>query len=131
MMELTNHLTPLTVRPRSVLKTFMLLLAPFAPHLAEEIRQALGGGSGGSATLAYEPWPSVDPKLLVEESIEIPIQVNGKVRDRMLVPTATAKDKSALEAFASASEQVQALIAGKTLKRMIVVPGKMVNLIVG
>src|SRR5437660_11007797 len=60
MMELTNHLTKQTVRSRSVLKTFMLLLSPFAPHLAEELWNALGG----TQTLAYEPWPSYDPDLL-------------------------------------------------------------------
>ena len=132
MMELTNHLTPLAVRPRSVLKTFMLLLAPFAPHLAEEIWQALGGGGpDGPKTLAYEPWPTVDPKLLVDESVEIPVQINGKVRTRVTAPAAVASDKAALEAFALAHENVQPLIAGKTVKKAIVVPGKMVNLIVG
>jgi leucyl-tRNA synthetase len=131
MMELSNHLTQMTVRPRSVLRTFMLLLAPFAPHMAEEIWQALGGGSGGSGTLAYEPWPPVDPKLLVEESIEIPVQIGGKVRTRILAPAEIASDKAALEAFALAHENVQPLIAGKTVKKTIVVPGKMVNLIVG
>jgi leucyl-tRNA synthetase len=129
MMELTNHLTPLKVRPRSVLRTFVLLLAPFAPHLAEEIWQALGGG--GQPTLAYEPWPSFDPKLLEAESVEVPVQVNGKVRTRVMAPAAVASDKAALEKFVLAHENVLPLIAGKTIKKTIVVPGKMVNLIVG
>ena len=65
MMEFTNHLTKLPVRPKSVLKTFVLLLSPFAPHLAEELWQALGGTSD---TLAYEPWPSFDPALTTEDA---------------------------------------------------------------
>src|SRR5205823_11943871 len=79
MMELTNHLTPLPVRPRSVLQTFVLLLAPFAPHLAEELWRALGHAE----TLAYEPWPEYDPALTKAEEIEVPVQVNGKVRARL------------------------------------------------
>src|SRR5262249_37591507 len=78
MMELCNHLTGLEVRPRSVLNTFVLLLSPFAPHLAEELWQALGH----SNTLAYEPWPAYDEALTKAETIEVPVQINGKVRER-------------------------------------------------
>src|SRR5581483_5182346 len=78
MMEFTNHLTRQTVRPRPVLRTFVLLLSPFAPHLAEELWQALGG----TATLAYEPWPTYDESLLKADQIEVPVQVNGKVRGK-------------------------------------------------
>src|SRR5207237_8382653 len=67
MMELTNHLTPLPVRPRSVRQTFVLLVAPFAPHLAEELWHALGN----TKTLAYEPWPAFDPALTKAASIEV------------------------------------------------------------
>src|SRR5206468_3837132 len=72
MMEFTNHLTPQTVRPRSVLMTFTLLLSPFAPHLAEELWHILGG----SDTLAYEPWPTFDEALLKVDEIEVPVQIN-------------------------------------------------------
>src|SRR5581483_3791207 len=82
MMELTNHLTPLTVRPRSVLKTFLLLLAPFAPHLAEELWHALGH----KQTLAYEAWPKFDPALVKADEVEVVVQINGKVRHKLTLP---------------------------------------------
>jgi leucyl-tRNA synthetase len=124
MMELTNHLTPLPVRPRGVLRTFVLLLAPFAPHLAEELWAALGH----PATLAYEPWPTFDATLTKAAAIEVPVQVNGKVKAKITVPADT--DKAGLERAALADERVQALIAGKTFK-VIVVPGKLVNVVLG
>src|SRR6516162_2178380 len=82
MMELTNHLTKLDVRPRSVLEPFVLILSPFAPHLAEELWRALGGQN----TLAYEPWPKFDPTLTRADEIEVPVQVNGKKRSVLTVP---------------------------------------------
>ena len=82
MMEFTNHLTPLPVRPRSVLEPFVLLLSPFAPHLAEELWHALGH----KKTLAYEPWPTFDPALTKADEIEVPVQINGKLRHRLTVP---------------------------------------------
>ncbi len=81
MMELTNHLTKQTVRSKSVLRTFMLILSPFAPHLAEELWEALGGTN----TLAYEPWPSFDPSLLKADTIEVPVQINGKLKAKLTV----------------------------------------------
>jgi leucyl-tRNA synthetase len=126
MMELSNHLTPLVVRPRSVLETFVLLLAPFAPHLAEELWQALGHPQ----TLAYEPWPKYDPELLKVDEVEVPIQVNGKLRLKLNVPAGL--DAKALESLVMANERVQALIAGQTVRRVIVPPrGGLVNIVVG
>src|SRR5262249_11558156 len=123
----TNHLTPLAVRPRAVLEKFVLILSPFAPHLAEELWHALGH----KETLAYEPWPSFDEALTKEEEIEVPVQINGKLRARLLVPVAVAHDKVKLEAVALADPKVKELIAGKQIKKMIVVPGKLVNIVVG
>jgi leucyl-tRNA synthetase len=126
MMELTNHLTPLTVRPRSVLETFVLLLAPFAPHLAEELWRALGH----EQTLAYETWPTYDPALLAVDEVEIPVQLNGKLKLRLKVPANL--DATALERTVTAHPDVQALLAGKTVRKVIVPPrGGLVNIVVG
>ncbi|MFL5822344.1 MAG: class I tRNA ligase family protein, partial [Solirubrobacteraceae bacterium] len=93
MMEYTNHLTPLPVRPRPALEPLVLLLSPFAPHLAEELWRALGHAQ----SLAYEPWPAHDPELAREDEVEVPVQVNGKVKLRLTVPAGL--DNAALEAI--------------------------------
>jgi len=112
------------------MKPFLQLLAPFAPHLAEELWARLHSTFGQVApSLTYSAWPKFDPALLVENEIEIPVQVNGKFRDDIKV--AATADNATLEAAAKAAEKVQPFIAGKTIKKVIVVPKKMVNLIVG
>lgn len=123
MMEFTNHLTPLTVRPRAVLEKLVLLLSPFAPHLAEELWHALGHAT----TLAYETWPTYNESLLKADEIEIPVQINGKLRGKVTVPAEI--DKTTLEQTVLADEKIQALIAGKTIRKVIVVPGKLVNIV--
>jgi leucyl-tRNA synthetase len=126
MMELTNHLTPLAVRPRSMLEGLVLLLSPFAPHLAEELWRALGHEN----TLAYEPWPKYDPALLAEEQVEVPVQLNGKVRLRLMLPAGL--DAKALEAAVMSRDEVKALLEGKTIRRVIVPPrGGLVNIVAG
>jgi leucyl-tRNA synthetase len=124
MMELANHLTRLEVRPRSVLKRFVLLLSPFAPHLAEELWSALGH----AATLAYEPWPSYDEALTRADELEVPVQINGKLRSKITVPAGT--DEAALKTLALADERVRSLIDGKQVRKVIVVPKKLVNIVV-
>ena len=103
----------------------MLLLAPLAPHIAEELWQKLGH----SKSLTYEKWPTYDPMLLVESTIEYPVQVNGKLRGRVTVPADA--DEAAIQAAALADDKVQAAIAGKSVKKAIVVKGKLLNLVVG
>jgi leucyl-tRNA synthetase len=126
MMELTNHLTPLTVRPHSVLETLVLLLSPFAPHLAEELWHALGKAE----TLAYEPWPAYDAALLTEAEVEIAVQLSSKNRARVMVPGGL--DPAALQARVMAMPEVKALLEGKTVKKVVVSPrGNLVNFIVG
>jgi leucyl-tRNA synthetase len=124
MMKFVNHMTNLKVRPRSVLEPFVLLLAPYAPHAAEELWKAQGHGP----TLAYEPWPKFDPELAKADEIEIPVQVNGKKKTVLKVPAEI--DDAALEAAAMADETVRAQIAGKTVKMVKVVPRKLVNVVV-
>src|ERR1700722_14247689 len=107
-----------------------MLLQPFAPHIAEELWAKLSTiNSQPSTNLAYAPWPKFDAALLVESEIEIPVQVNGKLRDVIKVSAnATQAD---LETAAKNSEKVKPFIEGKTIKKIIVVPKKMVNLIAG
>jgi leucyl-tRNA synthetase len=125
LMEFVNAFTGQEVRPRSAMETFTLLLAPLAPHLGEELWQVLGH----TDTLAYHPWPTFDPALLRDEEVEIPVQVNGKVRSRLVVPADA--DKAAIERAARADERIAALLEGKAIKKVIAVPGKLVNFVVG
>ena len=124
MMEFVNAVFKAGKFTASQAERFTMVLAPFAPHLAEELWQQLGH----TESLAYEPWPAFDPKLVVEDTVEIPVQVNGKLRSVVSVP-AGASQEAILEA-ALADEKVQAAVAGKTVVKKIVVPGKLVNLVV-
>ena len=124
MMEFTNYFFKVQQRPKVVMERFVQLLSPYAPHLAEELWQQLGHAQ----TLAYEPWPEFDEALLKEDTIEIPVQINGKLRGRIVV--AAGADQAAMEAAARADEKIAELLAGKTIVKTIVVPGKMVNFVV-
>jgi len=126
MMVFVNDAMNWEVRPTECMKTFLLLLQPFAPHLAEELYGMLEGDS--NVVIAYEPWPVFDPALLVEDSIEMPVQVNGKLRDRIKVPREA--DRAAIEELALASEKIASFKEGKSVKKVIVVPGKLVNLVI-
>jgi leucyl-tRNA synthetase len=132
MMVFVNDAITWELKPVSVLREFLILLQPFAPHLAEELWGKLNIQHSTSniqhPSLPYANWPKFDPALLVESEIEIPVQVNGKLRDVIKVPAGA--DNAAIEAAAKASEKVQLFIAGKTVKKVIIVPKKMVNLIV-
>ncbi|MFN0026397.1 MAG: class I tRNA ligase family protein, partial [Acidimicrobiales bacterium] len=125
--ELNNHLTGFAAAggvPRSVAETMVVLLAPLAPHLSEELWSRLGHAE----SLARHEFPEADPALLVEDSVEIPIQVNGKVRARISVPANAHAD--ALEALARSDAKVAEQLAGKTVRKVIAVPGKMVSFVV-
>jgi leucyl-tRNA synthetase len=128
LMVFVNDAMTWETKPASVLRDFLILLQPFAPHLAEELWGKLPS-TLNSQHLSYSIWPKFDPALLVETEIEIPVQVNGKLRDVIKVPTDA--DNATIEAAAKKSEKAQQFIAGKPIKKVIVVPKKLVNLIVG
>ena len=123
MMEFTNYFTKAEVRPKLVIESFLLLLAPFAPHLAEELWQLLGH----QKSLAYEPWPEFDEALTKESTVEIPVQIKGKIRGRVVVPADASQ--SDLEVAARAEPKIAELLAGQTIVKVIVVPGRLVNFV--
>ena len=110
--------------PKEYLEKFVLCLSPFAPHLGEELWEFLGH----SKTLAYEPWPTCDAAALAEDEIEIPVQVLGKLRGRVLVPTAATPAE--MEAAARANPDIAKLLEGKTVVKVIAVPKRMVNFVI-
>jgi len=124
LMEFVNFFTSQEVRPKAAMETFALLLAPLAPHIAEELWQLLGH----DRTLAYEPWPAYDPALLKDEEVEIPVQINGKLRGRVMV--AAGSDAAAIEQAAREDPKIADLLAGKTVRKVVVVPGKLVNFVI-
>ena len=124
MMVFTNDASNWDIRPLLVMNDFLLLLAPFAPHIAEEL-YAMANGSDSS--IAYQPWPSYDEAHLVESTVEMAVQVNGKVRDRIQIPADI--DKADIERIALESENVERHTDGKSVKKVIVIPGKLVNIV--
>ena len=123
MMVFTNEFVNAKPRPKEALRILLPLLSPFAPHLAEELWSRLGFEGAASA----QPWPAHDESLLVENEIEIPVQVNGKLRDRIRVPSQASRED--IEAAARASAKVAEATAGQTITKVIVVPGKLVNIV--
>ena len=102
---------------------FVKLFAPICPHIAEELWEKLGH----SGTIAYEAWPAYDEAKLVDNEVEIVIQINGKVKAKLTVPVGTNKDQ--LEQIAMDDDLVKAQIDGKTVRKVISVPGKLVNIV--
>jgi leucyl-tRNA synthetase len=126
LIELSNHLTktyPDGGLPRSVAEPLVLMLSPLCPHLAEELWSMLGH----PRSLAYAPFPEADESLLVEDTLEYPIQVNGKVRSRITVPASATEDE--VRAAALADPKVVELLEGAEPRKVIVVPGRLVNLV--
>ncbi len=129
MMMLVNEATGWEVRPVAVLRPFLQLLAPLAPHLAEELWSRLHTHLGWPTPgLSHEPWPVFDPALLVEDSLEVPIQVNGKLRDVVRVRADATSEE--LELAARGAAKVQVFLAGKSVRKVVIVPRKLVNLVV-
>jgi len=124
LMELVNALTPLEQRPRSVVQSLVLLLAPFAPHLGEELWRVLGHGQ----SVAYAPWPIFDPDLASDAQREYVVQLNGRIRHKVVADAEMAADK--LLAHMKADRRVKELLAGKEIVKEIAVPGRLVNFVV-
>ena len=124
MMIFVNELTPTDRRPRKILEPFVLLLSPFAPHIAEELWNLLGH----QECLVYEKFPIADPKYLVDDEITFPIQVNGKLRGEILVKVDISQ--ADLEFLAQSHEKVKPFLEGKTIRKVIFVPGKILNYVV-
>ncbi len=124
MMIFVNHLSRQSVRPKSVIEKFVLILSPFAPHVAEELWERLGHNS----SLAYEPWPVYDKELTKEKELELAVQVNGKIKDRITV--SADADEEQIKRKTLGSEKIKAALAGKEPKKIIVIKSRLVNIVV-
>ena len=123
MIELNNALTKLGACPHDLAESLVLMIAPLCPHIAEELWSKLGH----TDSLTNTPFPVADPALLVSENTELPVQVNGKFRSRIVVPTDATDDQ--VRAAALADDKVIAALAGAIPKKIIVVPGRTVNIV--
>jgi leucyl-tRNA synthetase len=124
MMVCVNEITKLSTRPRALLEPFVLVLSPFAPHLAEELWHRLGHAQ----SLAYEPWPAYDPALVIEDTVTVAVQVNGKLRATLDLPRGVAQADA--QAAALADERVSRWLNGAELHKVIYVPDKLLNLVI-
>lgn len=123
MMIFVNDAYKLEVLPKEAMKHFVQMLSPTAPHIAEELWEKLGG----TGSVSYEPWPVYDASLVVDAEVEIVVQVNGKIVERVSI--AADLDEAGMQSVAMDLEKVQALIAGKTVRKVIAVKGKLVNIV--
>ncbi len=124
MMTFVNEMNPMETRPRAILEPFCLVLAPYAPHLAEHLWHALGH----QESLMWEPFPQVDEQWLQEDLIEVPVQINGKVRSKAKVPAEISEEQ--IRELVLADPRVQEYTEGKEIIKFVWVPGRMVNFVV-
>jgi len=124
MMEFVNFCTPLERRPRAILEPFVTVLAPFAPHLAEELWALLGR----PAPVSLAAWPAVEERWLKDDTVEIPVQIQGKLRGRVVVPAGA--DAAAMQAAATADPKIAELLEGKQVVKVVAVPDRLVNFVV-
>jgi leucyl-tRNA synthetase len=125
MMILVKHLGSLKEVPREAARALALILSPFAPHIGEELWSRLGG----QASLAYEPWPAFDPALVKDDVVEIGVQINGKSRAAIQIPVEA--DEPTAKEIALREPKIRDFVEGKTIKKIIFVKGRILNLIVG
>ncbi|MEM6688325.1 MAG: leucine--tRNA ligase [Planctomycetota bacterium] len=125
MMEFVNYFGKKETRSREAMTSFLVLLAPYAPHIAEELWHVLGQKN----SISMAAWPVHDESALVMSTIEIPVQINGKLKAKLSLPAGASSDEM-LDA-AKSNEKISSLIDGKTIRKEIAVPGRLVNLVVG
>ncbi|MFB6467612.1 leucine--tRNA ligase [Cytobacillus sp. Hz8] len=123
MMVFINEAYKATILPKSYIEGFVKMLSPICPHVAEELWEKLGY----SGTVSYQAWPAYDEAKLVDNEVEIVVQINGKVKAKMMVPTGMKKEE--LEQLAMDDHKVKEQIDGKTIRKVIAVPGKLVNIV--
>jgi len=129
MMIFVNAFTNVEVIPLSAMRSFLILLNPFAPHIASELWERLNTKfTDARGDITEQSWPSYDERLLAEDEVEVVIQINGKLRDRMKMPIVATEEE--LKAAALSNQKIQDRIAGKTVRNVIVVPRKLVNIVV-
>ena len=129
MMIFVNGFTNADAIPLPVMRTFLILLNPFAPHISSELWERLSAEFGDvRGDVTHGSWPDYDERLLIEDEVEIVIQVNGKLRDRVKMPIVATEEE--LKAVALSNPKVQDRIAGKAVRKVIVVPKKLVNIVV-
>jgi leucyl-tRNA synthetase len=129
MMIFVNAFTGAETIPLSSMRSFLVLLSPFAPHIASELWEKLNARfSDVRGDITGQSWPAYDERLLVEDEVEVVLQINGKVRDRMKMPSLATDDQ--MKAAALANPKIQDRITGKTVRNVIVVPRKLVNIVV-
>jgi leucyl-tRNA synthetase len=125
LMEFVNFFTGQEFRPLRCMETFALLLSPLAPHIAEEMWQALGH----AGSLAYEPWPSFDETYTREDTVELPIQINGRLRSRLVASASAGRGE--LESAALADPKIRRHLEGSAVRKVIVIPGRLINIVAG
>jgi leucyl-tRNA synthetase len=123
MMIFVNHLGKLSIRPKAVIEKLVLILAPFAPHIAEELWERLGH----TESLAYQRWPEYDKELIKEKEVELAVQVMGKIKDRIVV--SADADEEQIKQKALSCEKVIAAMAGKEPRKIIVIKSRLVNIV--
>jgi len=124
LMICSNDLNDSVKRNKKLLKNFVLLLSPFAPHMCEELWNRLGG----IKTLAYEKWPEYDENKLVKAECKIPVQINGKVRDNIKIPVDC--NQEAVMKVVEQSDKVQKYLVDQQIKKIILVPNKILNIVI-
>jgi leucyl-tRNA synthetase len=124
MMIFVNAFTNVEPLPISAMRTFLILLNPFAPHISSELWEKLDGGGD----ITEQPWPTHNERFLAEDEVEIVLQINGKVRNRMTLPILAGEEE--MKAAALANPKIQELIAEKTVRKVVAVPKKLVNIVI-